>query len=508
VASAVVVSLALIGATIITWRQMLEARRQRDEAVFQAKRADAIRSFQGLLISQIGDQPLTMRQLLDKGRGILERRYQGDPRFTATILGQFADRYGELSDIPTALALLTRAESLAIASGDEALIRDVGCSLANELLDADQPDSARIRVTRSLAGFAREKNLDRRALASCLMVESQLVGREGPVDSAMVTIRQALAQLDTAGAVITLQGATVLNQMAIFEEHAGGARASGRLYARAAAVMDSIGYGETFSAIAILSNSFNTQISLGNIIAALAATREAARRVELANPGSTHPVVAFQHAAALLNAGRPDSAMVWYQRVVAAAGAQGMRDVARRGWIGVGRSATRVGDLPLAHRALDSVLAMDRELKRPTQRDSLFIAGSIHMARGEAALALAAFQGVLQADGFYTGKRNDGMRPVLFEGSQAALLAGQADTALVLAEAGETLAAVDSLARSESAFVGEARLREAKALAALGRAAEARTRLADAVAALVAGAGEEHPRTVEARALQKELGSP
>jgi serine/threonine-protein kinase len=507
VASALVVSLALIGATIVTWRQMLEARRQRDEAVFQAKRADAIRSFQGLLISQIGDQPLTMRQLLDKGRGILERRYQGDPRFTATILGQFADRYGELSDIPTALALLTRAESLAIASGDQELIRDVGCSLANQLNEAGQEDSARLRVTRSLAGFARERHPDRRALASCLMVESQLVGRDGPVDTAMVEIQQALAQLDTAGAVITLQGATVLNQMAIFEEHRS-AREAARLYARAAAVMDSIGYGETFPAIGILSNSYNAQISLGNIVAALAATREAARRVELANPGSTHPVVAFQHAAALLNAGQPDSAIHWYQRVVAAAGAQGMRDVARRGWIGIGRSAARVGDLPVAHRALDSVLAINRELKRPTQRDSLFLSASIHMARDESALALTAFQGVLRADGFYAGKRSEGMRPALLEASQAALLAGQADTALMLAEAGEKLAAVDSLAQSESAFVGEARLREAKALRELGRVAEARARLGEALAALVTGAGEENPRTDEARALQKELGSP
>ncbi|HSB54795.1 MAG TPA: serine/threonine-protein kinase, partial [Gemmatimonadales bacterium] len=104
VTSAVIVALALIGATFITWRQMLEARQQRDEAVFQAKRADAIRTFQGLLISQIGEKPLTMRELLDKGRGILTR-YRGDPRVTATMLGQFAERYGELSDNATSLAL-------------------------------------------------------------------------------------------------------------------------------------------------------------------------------------------------------------------------------------------------------------------------------------------------------------------------------------------------------------------------------------------------------------------
>ena len=507
VASALLVSLALIGATIITWRQMLEARRQRDEAVFQARRVEAIRSFQGLLISQIGEQPLTMRQLLDKGRGILERQYRGDPRFTATMLGEFAERYGELSDIPASLALFARAESLAIASRDETLVRDLGCSIANQLVDAGQEDSARARVTRSLAALARESHPDRRSLASCLSVEAQVVGRGDTVDTALVRSREALAQLDTAGAVITLQGATLLNQLAGMEQH-HDLREAVRLYERATQVMDSIGYGETFPAIGIISNSYNAQITLGNIIGALAATREAARRVELANPGSTHPIVGFQHAQALFNAGRPDSAVIWYRRMVAAAGANGMRDAARRGWIGIGRSASRAGDLAAARQALDSVLAVDRQLKRPTERDSLFLAASLRLAMGDGRTALEDFKGVLKIDGFYAGKRNEGMRPVMLDGSQAALLAGQPDTALALAKAGGELSAIDSLALTASAFVGEARFREAKALAALGRIAEARARAAEAVSALLAGAGEVHPRTVEAKALQQELGTP
>jgi tetratricopeptide (TPR) repeat protein len=272
--------------------------------------------------------------------------------------------------------------------------------------------------------------------------------------------------------------------------------------------MDSIGYGETFSAIALLSNRYNAEITLGNITGALADTREAARRVELATPGSTHPIVGFQHAQALFNAGRADSAVIWYQRMIGAALTQGLREVARRGWIGIGRSASRTGDLLLARRALDTVLAMDREFGRPTLRDSLFLTASIQLARGNGGAALQAFHGVLQADGFFAGKRREGMRPVLLEASEAALLTGRADSALTLAIAAEEVAAVDSLARSQSAFVGEARLRQAKALAALGRRTDARGRAAEAVAALRAGAGEEHPRAVEAAALQRELGAP
>jgi hypothetical protein len=151
------------------------------------------------------------------------------------------------------------------------------------------------------------------------------------------------------------------------------------------------------------------------------------------------------------------------------------------------------------------VVAINRELKRPVRRDSLFIVGSIHLANGDGARAMEAFLAALQVDGFFDGKRNEGMRPVLVDGSLAAMLAGQADSALTLARAAGEIAAVDSLALTGSAFVGEARLREAKALAALGYVAEARARAAEAVTALAAGAGDTHPRTVEAKAFLKEV---
>jgi hypothetical protein len=100
------------------------------------------------------------------------------------------------------------------------------------------------------------------------------------------------------------------------------------------------------------------------------------------------------------------------------------------------------------------------------------------------------------------------MRPVLLDGAQAALLAGQPDTALSMALAGEEIAAVDSQARRESGFVGEARLRQAQALKALGRTAEAKARVSEALTALNAGAGANHPRTREAIALEKALVTP
>src|SRR6185436_7746134 len=54
VSIAAVVAIALAGAAAVAWREKISATQQRDEAVYQAQRADAIRNFQTALISQIG----------------------------------------------------------------------------------------------------------------------------------------------------------------------------------------------------------------------------------------------------------------------------------------------------------------------------------------------------------------------------------------------------------------------------------------------------------------------
>ena len=97
------------------------------------------------------------------------------------------------------------------------------------------------------------------------------------------------------------------------------------------------------------------------------------------------------------------------------------------------------------------------------------------------------------------------MRPMLILAAEAALDAGAAGEALEYARAARGIAASDSLTETRSAYVGEARLLEGRALLATGDSAGARAALARAVVALSAGAGAGHARTVEARTLQNAL---
>jgi predicted negative regulator of RcsB-dependent stress response len=75
------------------------------------------------------------------------------------------------------------------------------------------------------------------------------------------------------------------------------------------------------------------------------------------------------------------------------------------------------------------------------------------------------------------------------------------DSALSLAREAHAIAAVDSLSETRSAYVGEARVIEGRALLAQGDTAGAREALTRAVSGLKTGAGAEHPRTREAERL-------
>ena len=110
---------------------MRQARFQRDEAIRESRRADAQVEFQNLLMSEVGDEPITMRQVLDTGRVLLERHSAGDPRFQTTMLLQLSNSYAELAETKIRGALLARAESLALAGRDAEQLPEIRCYMAD-----------------------------------------------------------------------------------------------------------------------------------------------------------------------------------------------------------------------------------------------------------------------------------------------------------------------------------------------------------------------------------------
>lgn len=120
---------------------------------------------------------------------------------------------------------------------------------------------------------------------------------------------------------------------------------------------------------------------------------------------------------------------------------------------------------------------------------------------GDEAHAHSQVLALLRSNGYFDGRRKKIFRTALILAAESALALGQPAEALRYARDARTTAAVDSLATTRSAYVGEASLVEGRALLALGDRAGARAALGHAVVALRTGAGAEHPRTREAERL-------
>ena len=508
VALATLVAMALIGAVVVTSSQMLVARRQRDEAVFQARRAESIRDFQTALISQIGSTHVSLRELLDKGVALLERRPPTDPRLYAALLQQFADRYGELELRTEEGALLARAESAAARSSDRELRARLACSRALHHTESRELDSAGAALGRARDLLQAVNRPDPKTRAACLMPASVLEAVQQRFDSAAALARAGLALLDSAGASGTLQYFLLQTELADQLKSMGQVREAIALDESSREGLAALGLDGSLLASSLDNNLAQVLLERGERAEGLKILRNVLEQTRLADStGGVHQVVGFNYASQLGGAGELDYALYWYRLVAQSASERDLPEVERRATLGVARTSARLGRLPEARTAFARLLAIARRQQKPVVRESLFVSGTIELAGGDTARAIRTLESVLRQDGFFDGKRTPFSRAPLLELTRAALEREPA-RALEHAHVLRSLALTDSLAALRSADVGEADLLAARAHLKLGAADSARRHAHAALTALMVGAGAGHRTTLQAKALLDSLSPP
>jgi serine/threonine protein kinase len=510
VVGASLVSLAaLVGATAFSLGEMREARRQRDAAVRESERADGQVEFQSVLLSEIGDRPMTMREVLDAGRVVLERQAMSDPKLRTMFLLQMSGRYREVDEWKVQDTLLVRAESLSLAIHDTAQLAQGRCERADLLRHQGHLDEA-------LALFDRNESLVREARnprveAWCLNMRSELADEMQRPEEALVTAQRSVAIRDSIGMTRDVEYLDLLGHLAGALDGAGRPREGVEVFRRVIAMMDSSGRGGTLSRAIHGHNLALTLTTLGETAEADTLMRKNLEAFERSDSTRQVPfLTAIHYAEAALNQGHADSALKYFRVVVA----QAVRDTNRyregRGLFGEGRALVQLGRLGEARRAQ----ARLAELAAGGQRwrfaedaivDPRVLDGLIVLSQGNGRAALPEFLAVL-AD-HRGAERTDAkrLRPIVLAAGRSALALGDVPQALDLAREARAMATPDSLAETRSAFVGEARLVEAQALLASGDSLGARSRIERALAALLAGAGPLHPRTREAAALLEEV---
>ncbi len=502
VASAVMVALALIGAAIVTTLQAREARRQRDAAVYEKRRADAQIEFQALMTSEVGDKPITMHDILDKGRALLEQENAGDPRFVSAILLQLSSGYATLGDSKTQARLLARAESLAVSGRGADQLAPIRCHMVDNLRSQGSYDEAKRLQQRADSLLLTHPDPD--AQITCLQTKSDLETEAGNKDTAAAAARRALDIMERQGASNTLAYFDMMSALAGALHSGGHWRGAREVYAHALAAMESSGRGGMISRLVIQHNLALLLVDLGETADAEKMLSDVVARSARADPnGEVHMQPLIHYAETALYQRHADTAAKYFGALIARA----LKDTSEywegRGTFGLARSEIQLGRLADARRTTERFRTLLAKLPRIKSTDDQIpdgrlLDGALAWASGEKVAAYKALKDALEGNGYAPDQHRKRLRPAVIQTAEAALALGKADEALSLARDARATATLDSLAETRSAFVGEARLLEGRALLAKGDTAGARTALQAAVVALKFGAGPSHPRTSEA----------
>ncbi len=509
VGASLVTLVALVSATVFSVRQMREAQRQRDAAVRERERADGQVEFQSVLLSEIGDRPMTMREVLDSARAVLEGQASNDPQLRVMFLLQMSGRYRELLALPEQDAILTRAESISVAIHDTAQLAQTRCERADWLRHKGQTDSARALFDRTEPLIREARNP--RVEAWCLNMRAELADEMRRPEQALADAQRSVAIRDSMGMTRDVEYLDLLGHLASMLDGAGHPRESIALFRRIIATMDSTGRGGTLSRAIHGYNMALTLTTLGEIAEAEVWFRqmlEVGQRTD-----STHQagfLTLIHYAEAALNQEKADTALKYFTAVVTKAVKDSNRYREGRGLFGQARALVELGRLKEARDAqirLSTLAAGGMSWKFAEDHivDPRVLGALIASAAGHPGEALPQLQAVLESKRSSEGSNLSRLRPIALAAATSALAAGDIPHALSLAREARTMATLDSLANTRSAWIGEARLVEARALVASGDTVGALEQLKSATVALQSGAGPSHPKSREAAELLTSL---
>ena len=511
VAAAVLTFLALAGASVVTSAEMFEARRQRDDARQQAKRAEAEERFANMVMEQSGPggRPLTREEMIDRSVELLEQQYANDPGFIARALIPISGRYMDLGNTEKELAALQKAEDIARRLSDPVLLLDVQCNTVETELARGRPDLAAARMNEAVALLATVRALPPSRRIDCIHAEATLADVRGERAKALERINLALAlqeQLDRTDRTYR----SLLSHAQVLYLHAGRPREANAIIEKTVAVLKATDAKNNEELAGSLHNQAVALQLMGELSAALGREREAlALTTGDAASAPLNPVTAITLGRLLTRLNDPDEASTWARHALQRAREGG--NVATKIFALVTLAETReaAAALPEAEAAVAEAAALLTPASEPRLRIAVdHAAALVALRRADLPRAQAAVTILLRDVGYPELSR---MREVascdtqLLLAAHVALAAGRPDEGAVLSVTALELATATARDPLRSATVGEARLVLAQAREAQHDPVGAREAIQGAASALQTGLTPRHPLTLEARALEAQL---
>jgi tetratricopeptide (TPR) repeat protein len=510
VAIGTLMAAVLIAATTFSVAQMREARRQRDAAMAASRRADAQVEFGSMLMSQLGDKPMTVREILDRARVGLDHQYTTDSAFITSGLLQLSAMYSDLGDgdrIRT--SLLARAESIAVASHDTTRLIQVRCEIGDNLRSQGKYERAESMLLRA-DSMLKQRPSDPTVEAECLHNLATLDNETGKPDKGAPAIRRAIAIRDSMGQTRDRFYVALLDVLGYTLDGQNRVREAIVVANHGIALLDSIGRGQTTSSAILRHNLGVTYNRLGEVALAESVLYEALGRTRESDPSGRipeQPLIHYAHAA--LYQGNLDSARKYFSML----NDQGLADHnpywQGRALFGRAQAELQSGRIAEAKRTIEAFrkVAGVRDLAHSDDQvvDINTLDALAALSAGDTVKANTLVQETLTKFGYFKGRRSRILHSTLMLAARTELGLGHADSALAFAGAALKTATRDSLSGTTSATFGEAAYFQARAELLKGDTAAARTDAKRAVVALKAGGGPNNPRTKEAEAFAARL---
>ena len=498
---------AIVFGAIMAW-QAHQLALQRDEARFQAQRAEASSEFMSLMLEEVGPEgrPLSPLELVDKGVQLLDRRYGADPQFAARMHMQMSRRYMDLGSTEKSSQVLTRALAIAREVDDPDLLADVECTTVRAALDANQHESAKEHLAGARAALARLPDPPVVTEVDCLRAEADMAENERDFATAEANLRKAQQLLEQSQNTRGLLYHAVLTDLGGVLFRTSRFREALALNYITAEALDRNGRGGTLGRVTVATNRAQLLMRLGEVSAAEAAAAESIRRAQrLRGSQPATPQQAVSYGIVLNRLGRQDEA----SELLTAARDQA-RGLGAEFWVVIAeyhlaRSLMLAGRYDEARSLLDRVRTAwsanatgnaDRlaDLYR-TQAEIELLQGNVEQARASIDQSLAAF-------GYPQAAPAPFLSNALTTAAQIYAKAGELDRAESFATAALRLS--ESIAREprQSADVGEALFVLASVKRERGDNSAAAEYARRSFEALSDSLGQQHPLTRNVAQLQ------
>jgi serine/threonine-protein kinase len=500
--------IAIVG-IVSTRHQADEARAQRDFAIKQLARADAVSDLNAFLLTDAAPsgKPFTVNELLGRADQILTRQRGHDPETRAELLISIGKQYRSQDEEDSAHRVLAEAYRVTRTVEDRSLRARAACAFAEDLGLSEDIPRARSMMKQALAEMptAPQFAFDR---VSCLRAAAGLEEETGEAKLAVQHMVQAQRELERAPYRSEMLELRIFMDLAEAQRVLGDHAAAVEAFEQASVRLAELGRDRTSTAGTLYNNWGTSLDQLGRTLDAERALKQA---LDLSRVGDTDegvsPMLLMNYSRTIRDLGRIDESAAVAESAYDKAKAAGYEVVVNMALLSRSSSYRLQGRLDAAAAMLAEVEPRLRAALPPGHIAFASLnaeKGQLDAARGNYAAALERFSesvAIVEAAMKAGGQGGDFLPTLLIRRSGIELEAGQLDTAAADARRAIELLEARTPRGLRTTFLGRAHYALGRALAAQGDEAAARVSLQVSLAHFEDSLGVEPPMTRDAREL-------